>query len=393
MKSTYDVIVIGLGAMGSATTYQLAKRGARVLGLDRFAPPHDQGSSHGETRITRRAVGEGEAYVPLVQRAYELWAEIEAETGHELLKLTGGYIIAPSENGAQFHGRQNFVAYTAALADKHHINHNVCSAAEIRQNMPMLQISDNEHAYYEPTHGLLFPERCIEAQLQLAQRFGATLHLNEPVLDYTFNAQGVTVTTKNEVYQAEKVVVSAGAWLANFLPERLRRYVAVYRQVIFWFDADDLSLFQADCFPWLIWIGASLDDYVAIFPMIETGTPGVKVLTEQYHQTTAPDAIERTVQPSEIEAVYDRFIDGRVRGIRRTCLKAAVCSYTVTPDEGFLIDFHPDSQRVIIASPCSGHGFKHSAAIGEVLAQLALTGRSTIDIAPFSFSRFEASVE
>jgi sarcosine oxidase len=385
---SYDVIVIGLGAMGSAATYHLAKRGARVLGLDQFNPPHTLGSSHGESRVTRQAVGEGEAYIPLVQRAYELWRTLEAESGQQLLFLTGGYIICPAGGGAQFHGRSDFVAHTAALAQRYNIEHKLCTAAEVRRHLPMLRLGDHEHAYYEPSHGLLLPERCIEVQLGLARQNGATVQSGERVLAYRPDPGGVTVTTDRATYQAGQVVVSAGAWVADFLPEALRRHTAVYRQVIYWFEADDLSRFHADRFPWLIWIGQDHDDFFSVFSWLGQGTPGVKVLTEQYHRTTTPDQVDRTVQPHEIETMYERFVARRVEGLRSNCLKSGVCLYTVTPDEGFIIDFHPESRRVIVASPCSGHGFKHSAAVGEVLAQLALDGTSPLDLSPFSLARF-----
>ncbi|MDX1520392.1 MAG: N-methyl-L-tryptophan oxidase [Anaerolineae bacterium] len=384
----YDVIVVGLGAMGSATIYHLAKRGAAVLGIDRFDPPHTLGSSHGESRITRQAVGEGEAYVPLVLRSYDLWRALEEESGQSLLRVTGGYIIGPNDSQGNFHGLPDFVTRTVTIAQKYGIDHELCSAAELRRRLPMFNIRDNEHAYFEPKHALLLPEQIVKAHLDLAQQNGAHLRRNERVLDVAFNATNVTVTTDRHAYIAARAVIAAGSWVSTFLPEAERSTVGVYRQVFYWFEVDDPALFHEARCPWLMWLGGDAEDMFGLFPMVEGGRPGVKLLTEQFHQTSDPDSLARTVQPAEIQDMVDRFLRPRLRGVSDRCLETAVCMYTVTPDRGFILDVHPDSERVLIASPCSGHGFKHSAAIGEALAQLALGGTPTIDIGPFSLARF-----
>lgn len=389
MSQRYDVVVVGLGAMGSATAYQLAKRGARVLGIDQFAPPHRMGSTHGETRITRLATGEGAYYLPLVRRSHEIWRELEAQTDEKLLYLSGGYVIEPQENASQYHGAAGFVPHTAQLAQEHGISHQVRDAAMIREHLPMLQVSDQYHAYYEPTGGVVNPEGAVRAQLQMAAQHGALIQTGERVATYNFDAQGVTITSDKGTYHADKLVLTTGAWINDFLPARHQAPFKVYRQVFYWFEVDELASFDVSNFPFIIWIGETLQEYYCLYPLIDGSTPALKMMTEQYVDTTHPDLVSRTAQPDEIEQMYQHFIRRKIKGVTSNCLQATVCLYTVTPDEHFVIDFHPNSDRVLVASPCSGHGFKHSAAIGECLAQMALTGESEIDMQPFSFARFE----
>lgn len=394
MQAHYDTIVIGLGAMGSAALYQLARRGANVLGIDQFRPPHSLGSSHGESRITRLATGEGTAYVPFAQRSHAIWRELEAESGAPLLTLSGGLIICPTANGgAQFHGQIDFVEQSAAIARQFAIDHRVWEAAPVQQRWPQLRISDNEHAYYEPTGGLVAVERAIETQMRLAKQRGAAVHLEERMLGYQVEetpGQGVVVTTIEGAYHADKVILTVGPWLSSLLAKAMARPFHVYRQVIYWFETEDLGLFSADRFPFVIWIGDKPEEFFTIFPYAEGATAGAKVLTEEYLQTVTPLTVDRTVHAHEVEHMYHDFVVKRVAGVLPRCLKTGVCLYTNTPDEHFVIDYHPESDRVIVASPCSGHGFKHSAAIGETLAQLALEGKSSLDISSFTFARLTA---
>ncbi len=388
MNKHFDIIVIGLGAMGSASVYQLSRMGVRVLGLDQFEPPHTMGSSHGETRFTRLAVGEGAAYVPLIRRSNVIWRELEAQTDELLHRFTGGYIISPKQARSAFHGQGDFTTRTAQIAQHYGIAHTLHDAADLRQCMPMLNIRDDEHAYYEATHGMVVPERCIRVQLALAGQHGATLHTGERVLSCEANTTGVTIKTTADTYQADKVIISAGAWVKPFLPTRHQHLTFIYRQLICWFEADDLDAFHADRFPWVLWTFPNMHGCFAVFARFDDGTPAVKCLTETYDQTVEPDTALRTVSQAEIDAMYDQFVQPLVRGLRRNCLKASACLYTNTPDEGFIIDQHPDHLRVWVASPCSGHGFKHSAAIGEALAQCVTRGHSDLDLSAFSFNRF-----
>ncbi len=385
-----DLIVVGLGAMGSAALYQATKKGATALGIDRFDPPHTMGSSHGDTRITRSAIAEGEMYMPFVRRSNEIWRELEALSGRTLLHQSGGLIIG-SDKAAAFHYQGDFVAASAHIAEKFDIEHEVLSADETMRRFPLFKLSQNDRAYYEPAAGVLRPEHCIATQLELARQAGATIHTNEKVISYESSAQGVTVVTEQGSYSADKLILSAGAWIGDLLPEAYRGGIRVCRQLIHWFEAEDRSAFYPDCFPFVIWISDTMEEFWSVFPAPRDGMAGIKLVTEQYHTSTHPDEVSRVVTAEEKADMYHRLTLPRLKGLRDNSLHAEVCLYTLTSDEHFLIDFHPASERVVVTSPCSGHGFKHSAAVGETLTQLALDGACEFDISAFNLARLSAS--
>ncbi len=382
----YGLIVVGLGAMGSAALYQACKRGVKALGIDRFTPPHTMGSSHGDTRITRNAIGEGEVYMPFVERSNEIWRDLEAATGSALFHQSGGLIIG-GEKAVAFHYQGDFVDASARIADKFGIAYEILSADELRERFPLLTPRDSDRAYYEPGAGVLRPERCIQTQLDLARGDGAIIHTGEKVTGYEIGASAVTVNTEKGSYSADKLILSAGAWIADFLPATHRAGIRVNRQLIHWFEAEDRDRFHPERFPFVIWIGDTLEDFWSVFPAPSDGMAGVKLVTEQYHTSTAPDEVSRVVTEEEAADMYHRLTRPRLKGLRENQLLAEVCLYTLTADEDFVIDFHPASERVVVASPCSGHGFKHSAAIGETLVQLALDGGSAFDISAFKLAR------
>lgn len=370
MSESYDVIVVGLGAMGSAAAFQLAWRGQRVLGLDRFTPPHEFGSSHGETRIIREAYFEHPLYVPLVQRAYELWAELEKLSGRSLFKQTGGLMIGP-ENGA-------IVSGALRSAREHRLAHELLSAAEVRRRFPALQPTDEQVAVWEPRAGALFPEACIEAHLAQARAHGAELRFGETVLRWEPTADGVRVITTRGEYVAKRLVLTAGAWVSSLLGE-FKFPFRVERQVLFWFEQPKTSgdFAPGNCPIYIC--EHELGRYFYGFPDFGTG---VKVAGHHEGDAADPDALRREVGTGETESMrrlVAKFLPGANGPLRAT----AVCMYTNTPDEHFLIDWHPQCDRVLIASPCSGHGFKFSAAIGEVISDLVLSGRSRFDLSLF----------
>jgi sarcosine oxidase len=381
----YDAIVVGLGAVGSATAYQLAKRGARVLGLDKFAPPHDRGSSHGSTRITRLAIGEGEHYTPLAIRAHEIWREIEHETGADLLCTNGGLVISSPDKTSITHV-EGFFENTVAAARRFGITHELIDAHEIRRRYPMFAVADEEFGYFEPGAGFLRPESCVHAQLQLAQKYGADLHVRETVRGFDCTAAHAIVTTDAGSYQAERVVVAAGAWLPELIggPHPFR----VFRQVQYWFaPRDGVAAFRPDRFPVFIWELRSQRQGIYGFPATDGMTGGIKIATEHFESATDPQNVKREVSRNEISAMYENFVAPHFPCVTSSCVRTATCLYTVTPDFGFVIDRHPDSDRVILASPCSGHGFKHSPAIGEALAQIVIDGTSRQNLDAFRLSR------
>lgn len=385
----FDAIVIGLGAMGSAATYHLAKSGVRVLGIDRHDPPHAFGSSHGDTRITRLAVGEGEEYVPLVRRSHDLWRDIETETGRHLLEQCGGLIMGV-EHGHRQHGAPHFVRRTIDIATRNAIPHETLTTDDIRSRYPQFNVSDGTFGYFEPGAGYLLPEECVRAQHELAKRHGAVLHTNERVLAWEGNGNRVTVTTGTAGYTAKRLVICAGPWIRELLPD-YREFFSIHRQVLFWFGLADEKTYAAyRALPIHIWVyGTGPDEMVYGFPAIDGPAGGVKVAGEQFVTTTDPKDPRRRVDQDEIHRAYEHHVRRNYHGLDRRCVKATACLYTVTPGFRFVIDRHPEHGNVVIASPCSGHGFKHSAAIGEALAQLTVDGTTTIDIGPFRLDRLQ----
>lgn len=382
---TSDVIVIGLGAMGSAACCQLAKRGAKVIGIDRYSPPHSFGSSHGETRITRQAIGEGEQFVPFAIRSHEIWRELEleGETGAELLTITGGLIMS-SAASHPLHGNTAFLQTTIETAKKFGIKHRVLSSGEINDEFPQFSLTGDETGYFESEAGFLRPEACVATQLALAEKFGANLQLNERVMRIEKNGAGVRVVTEAGEYHAAKAIVSAGPWVNEFVPNAPKGQFKIYRQVLHWFDVShSYEQYTVGKFPIFIWtLGRWRDDYLYGFPAVDGHDGGLKVATEHYHVTTSPDEADRQVGPEEPAEIYERYVSKMLNGVGEKCVKSVVCLYTLTPDSNFVIDWI--DENVLVASPCSGHGFKHSAAIGETLAELALNGTSSIDVSSFS---------
>jgi len=385
-----EVVVVGLGAAGSSVLYQLARRGVSVLGVDRFQPPHDLGSTHGDTRITREAIGEGGEYVPLVRRSMELWREIENASGLQLFTRTGALILGrPGELGAM-HGKSDFVGRTIRAARDFGVTHELVSADDVRERFPSFRTVGDEIAYHEPGAGFLRPERCVSAQLQLARSHGAEVRTDERVLSCRPRGAGVVVETAGAEYVADRAVVCAGPWVAGLVSADLARLFTVHRQVMHWFDvAEVYSRYAPDAFPVFVW-ERGRDGVIYGVPAVDGPTGGFKVAFEQYDVATDPDAVVREVALGETSSMYERYVAPCFAGAGPACIRATSCSYTCTPDFDFVIDDHPESDRMLLVSACSGHGFKHSAAIGEAAAQRVVDGRSALDLSAFALSRFAA---
>ncbi len=391
MADTADIIVIGLGAIGSATLHRLALAGLRAVGIDRFHPPHDRGSSHGETRISRLAVGEGPDYVPLVRRSHEIWRELEAQTGETLFRPCGGLIMGPRDGTALHHGKDDFVRRSIAIARAAGIAHEVLEAPAIAARFPQFALHGDELGYFEPEAGMVFPERCVAVQLRLAAEAGAVLHLGETVQAIRQEAGGVVVTTDRRVLHAARAVLSAGAWLPGLAGGRVAGLARVYRQTLHWFAVDDPAAYAAERFPVFIWMhGAGQEDYLYGFPTLP-GSTDMKLASERYTTAVDPDTVDRTVRDAESAEVFARHVAGRLHGIAPQCRRASACLYTVTPDAGFLIDTLPGHPGVLLASACSGHGFKHSAGLGEMLAARAMSADPGA-AGPFGLNRFTGDI-
>jgi sarcosine oxidase len=385
MTHSADVIVVGLGAVGSAALYQLARRGVRVIGIDRFRPPHDRGSSHGESRITRLAIGEGVEYVPFAIRSHEIWRELESETGQSLLVTNGGLIIG-RRTDAGIHGRADFIGHTIAAAEQFQIPHEVLTPDEVTNRFPPFRFAGDETCYYEPGAGFLRPEACVSAQIERARAMGAGVVTGEAVIRIDSDANSATVVTQAGTYRADRVIVSAGSWIPQLVGGVFSATLRVFQQTLLWFAVTDPAAFAPSRFPIFIWRhGASEDEHFYGFPVVGAG---VKLATERFTRTSQPD--DARTMPSEADAstMFEQHVRGRLAGVSDRVLSAVTCLYTVSADFGFLIDRHPQFERVLVASPCSGHGFKHSAAIGEALAESVSAGASRLDLTPFSSSRF-----
>jgi sarcosine oxidase len=386
VSAHFDAIVIGLGAMGSAAVYQLAKRGAKVLGIDRYAPPHELGSTHGETRITRVACGEGLEYTPLAVRSNVLWREIERECGVSLLTQNGFASIAGRKRAAKA-GNAEFLEVTIAAAKAAGIDYEILDGKEFRKRSPAFNVKDDDAVYFDRVGGFLRPEVCVETQLKLAKEHSAEIHLNEQAISFEETNGAVRVKTAAGEYSASTLILAAGPWLFELIDTKLMPGLKVTRQVVCWFrvkDAARFEEFQPERFPVFVWqVPAAQISYG--FPALGGPEDGVKISTEQYDVEVNPDTMERTVSPAEQAALYEEYVAPYFPGLDRACVRSAVCLYTSTPDSRFVIDRHPAYPRVIVASPCSGHGFKHSAAIGEAVAQMAL-GEPHLDLSAFRFA-------
>ncbi|WP_297352642.1 N-methyl-L-tryptophan oxidase [Paraburkholderia sp.] len=388
LEERCDVVVVGLGAMGAATLYQLAKAGAKAIGIDRYAPPHDQGSSHGDTRITRLAVGEGAEYVPLVRRSQQIWRELEARDGDALFEQCGVLVMTSSGTRTSHHGAADFTARTIELARTYGIAHEVLTAEQLRGRFPQFApLRDDAIAYYEPEGGFVRPERCIAAQLKAARELGAAVIAGAPVSTVESASNVVRVRAGDRTVVADKVVVCAGMWSAELLGEPFKSLLRVCRQQLFWFKLEEPVIFPEVSPSFILSHGPLETDWCYGFPPIP-GEGSMKIAAEQYTAQSLPNSLDRTVSDADVAAMFRTHVAGKIAGVTAERVKASVCTYTVTPDYGFIIDDHPALKNVTVVSACSGHGFKHSAAIGEAVAQRALSGSSQIDLSAFSLSRF-----
>ncbi len=382
---TYDLIVVGLGAMGSAALCQAALRGAKVLGIDRFDPPHNFGSSHGETRITRQAIGEGAEFVPLVLRANVLWRELEAATGETLLVQKGGLILLDSPAG-EVQGRgTEFFAQTIASARQFGIAHEMLNADAIRGRYPQFRVHDGAQGYFEPGAGFLYPEKCVAAQLNVGESRGAQLRKGEVVTSIVAETSGAVVETNLSRYGAAGVVLSPGPWMSEWAPDVCAldaSQFTVYRQTLYWFALETPGpRFALDQMPIFLWSSMLVEKGFYGFPTLDGVS--VKVATEQFVLPSDPNEGPAEVSALQVQDFYERFVSAGFIGLSSRCLRTATCFYTVVPDHKFVIDHAAGSDRVWFASACSGHGFKHSAAIGEAVAQKALGEPATLDLRPF----------
>ncbi len=379
--TSYDIIVAGVGAVGSAALYQLARRGAKVLGIDRFHPPHDRGSSHGDTRITRLALGEGAEYLPFARRSHEIWRELEAATARTLLRQVGGLIFGRAAATGVTHGATDFLQTTIDVARAAGLEHEVLEAPTLQERFPQFHWRGDERGCLEPSAGYVHPEACIAAQIEMARRHGAELRTGERILRWKASGNGVELETEHGRYAADRLILSAGAWMPGFAPLQQAR---VFRQILFWFEPEGpFEQFTPDRMPVFIRLPEPGAEMFYGFPAMNGAGGGLKIAGEQFEQSVEPDAMSTEVTEDEIRTMH-AAASPHLR-ISPHCVRAVACKYTVLPESRFIIDRHPESDRVWMASACSGHGFKHSAAVGEALTELALSGKTRFDLSKFGY--------
>lgn len=368
---TYDVIVIGLGGMGSAAAYHLAARGHRVLGLEKFTPAHNKGSSHGGSRIIRQSYFEDPAYVPLLLRAYELWDKLAADTGKEVYRLTGGLFMGAPDCLT--------VAGSLRASRQWDLPHEILDAEDIRSRFPTFTPRDGDIALYEAKAGFARPELTVQAHLDLAELAGADLHFAEPVLEWAETGATVTVRTGRGTYSAGQLVICPGAWAPQLLAE-FGIPITIERQVLYWLDPVGGTAPFVD-HPIFIYENAG-GEQVYGFPAIDGPEGGVKVAFFRKGIVCTPETIDREVHDQEI-AEMRSAVGEVVPALDGPCLHSATCMYSNTPDEHFVIARHPDAANVTVACGFSGHGFKFVPVVGEILADLATGGETGHPIALF----------
>ncbi|MDQ4136150.1 MAG: N-methyl-L-tryptophan oxidase [Pseudomonadota bacterium] len=377
MTSPYDVIVAGVGGMGSATCWQLARRGLRVLGVERFDIPHAMGSSHGQNRIIRLAYYEHPSYVPLLRRAFALWREAEAASGENLLFVTGG-IDAGLENG-------RVVAGSLASCAEHGLPYELLSARELAARFPGWRLPQDMVGVVQPNAGFVASERAIMAHARMALDAGADIRAREALVSWEITGAGtVAVTTTRGRYEAGRLILSTGAWIADHVPD-LKGKAVPERQALGWFRPLAPDHFRLGRFP--VGVVDSGQRPIYVFP--EWGVPGFKIGV--YHhlgETGHADALSREPNDAD-EAVLREAMRAYFPEANGPTLSLTCCLFTNTPDEHFVIDTLPGAPQVIVASPCSGHGFKFSSVVGEILADMAADRSSPLDLSFFRLDRLK----
>jgi len=371
----YDALVIGVGGMGSAVLYHLARRGQRVLGLEQFDIPHEMGSSHGVNRIIRLAYAEDPRYVPLLRRAYSLWSELEREIGRQLLVITGGLDAGPIDSA--------IVTGSIESCRRHDISYEELDPREVRRRYPGYKLASDMVAVYQANAGFVLAEDSILAHVGLARDAGAEIHEREPVVDWDAEADLVSVRTRHSRYQARKMIVTAGAWASKLVPE-LAPLAIPERQVLMWAEPTKAEHFQVGALP-IVNMDSPEGRFYG-FPIYKI--PGFKI--GKYHhrrENVDPDSMNRECS-REDEHVLREAIKRYFPGANGRTLLLKACIFTNTPDEHFLLDTHPEASNVYIAAGFSGHGYKFCSVIGEILADLVVSGQTDLDIALFRFARF-----
>ena len=370
----FDAVVVGCGAMGSSASYNLAKRGIKVLNLERYSPNHSLGSSHGETRIFRLAYFEDTRYVPLLRRALDSWRELQRRSEKELIRLTGGLMVGGPEG--------ELLTGVLRSAKANALPHRVLSSTEATEEFPVFRLGESCSAVHDPNAGVLFSQRCLSAFVELAREEGGEFRFNEPVIGWERKGSEFEVRTSAGTYAAERMVLCPGAWMGGLSGGLVP--LEVERQVLFWFDARGKEQFAPSRMPVFIVEEKGPHYYYGIPDVGE----GVKVARHHEGAAVDPDSVDRNVHESDALPV-EAFVSGHLPLASSKPIASSVCLYSNTPDGNFVVDFHPTDGGLVLVSACSGHGFKFASVMGEVVADLVAEGRTRHDVSFLWLGRFQ----
>ncbi len=371
----YDAIVLGTGGVGAAALYELARRGRRAIGIDRFNPPHDRGSTHGHTRVIRQAYFEHPNYVPLLVESYRLWRELEQKAGQRLLHQIGLTQIGPADGVV--------VPGVLRAAEEHRLPIERLTAAEVRQRWPGIHVDDDLAGVYEPAAGYLLVENCVQSHLDAARAAGAELLAETEVVAWSVDGPEIRVRTTNDEIAAERLIITAGAWASQMLLG-LKHRLIVRRKSLFWFAANSAEYDVNSGFP--VFLFELPEGVFYGFPKLDAR--GVKFAEHSGGRAVHdPLVVDRTIDPAEQRRLVD-VLSRCLPGVSRDVTDHSVCLYTMSPDEHFIVDRHPQHENVVFAAGLSGHGFKFAPVLGRALADLALDGGSELPIGFLSLARF-----
>lgn len=377
MTARFDVAILGLGAMGSAAAAHLAARGVSVIGFDAHFPAHDLGSSHGDSRLIRLGYFEDPSYVPLLQRAYANWRAMESRLREDILTITGVLQIGLPDS--------KIVSGTRKSSEMHGLASETIAAKALRLRHPAFAIDDEEIAVLDPQGGYLRPEAAVMGYVKLAATDGAVLHFGEKVTAIRPEADGISIETATGRYSAGKVIVATGSWIADLVPELAGKAMPI-KQVVAWYQPTDGFIATPQRMPAFIRDEGDEGSYFG-FPAI--GVDGIKVGRHaHFMEPIDPHAPNPPVNARDTD-LLDAFVRHRLPMAAGMRVRATTCRYTMLPSEDFLIDLLPSDSRIVVASPCSGHGFKFTSVVGEILADLALDGGTRLPIDAFSFAAME----
>jgi sarcosine oxidase len=376
MVGKFDVIVVGVGAMGASTCWELARRGVRVLGIEQFDIPHTRGSSHGFSRMIRMAYYEHSDYVPLLRRAYERWEQLERATGQKVLYITGGLYMGRRES--------EVIARSLGAAQQHQLAHELIEYTDLKTRFPQFELPGDHVGLLEACAGFLVPERVISTYVEDALASGAEIHGQEAVQSWESSANRITVKTDRATYEADQVIFCGGAWTTKLVAD-LGIALLVTRQVMGWVWPEQPALFEIGTLPvWAIdsprgsiWYG---------FPMTAE-SPGFKIALHARGSVTDPDQVNRELNSAD-EETFRECLRQHIPRADGPVLSMRTCLYTNSPDSHFIIDRHPRQPRVLLACGFSGHGFKFASVVGEVLADYATQGKTDLPAAFLGLSRF-----